>query len=172
MGQEFTLADHRWRRIGPLLLALCWCAGLLCGCLAFLNWGIPNASRMLGAPYGAVSIVSLVEITLIPFLISAFAVCFSVAWVIYPVCFCKAVLTGFVSLGILHAFAQAGWLMRWLLLFSDLLGAPLLYGFWLRHLPGKPTASVWEAGVFLSVFALLGSVDYRMVSPFLASLLF
>lgn len=158
--------------MGPLLLALCWCAGLLGGCLAFLNWGMAENSWMRGVPGGTVSIVSLVEITLIPFLISAFAVCFSMAWVIYPVCFCKAVWMGFVSLGILQAFGAAGWLVRWLLLFSDLLGAPLLYGFWLRHLPGRPVASVWETGMHLAVFALLGSVDYRIVSPFLASLLF
>ncbi len=163
---------HSRRKMTSLLLAFCWCSGLFCGIFAFLNWGIENISWMRSAPYGAVSIVSLVEITLIPFLISALAVCFSMAWVIYPVCFCKAVLLSFVSMGVMQAFADAGWLMRWLLLFSDLLGAPLLYGFWLRHLPGKPVATVWETGLCLAAITLLGSVEMRIVSPFLASLLF
>lgn len=126
---------------------------------------------MLGAVRGAQSIASLLMITLFPFLISAFAVSFSMAWVLFPVCFCKAFAFSFVSMGVAQAFGYAGWLVRLLLLFSDCAGMPVLYGFWLRHLPGGRPADAWETVFLLAAFLLLGSVDYHIVSPFLAGLL-
>lgn len=126
---------------------------------------------MRGAASGSVSIAGLLGITTLPFLISAFAVSFSMAWLIFPVCFCKAFAFSFVSLGVLQAFGSAGWLVRLLLLFSDCAGMPLLYGFWLRHLPGGRPVGVWETAFLLAACVLLGSVDYRIISPFLAGLL-
>ena len=154
---------HRQRKNERLFLAFCWCGGLICGILAYSTAGVSFAPMMRGAAFGAVSIAGLLGITTLPFLISAFAVSFSMAWLLFPVCFCKAFAFSFVSMGVLQAFGSAGWLVRLLLLFSDCTGMPLLYGFWLRHLPGCHSAGAWEKAFLFAAFMLLGSVDYRII---------
>ena len=154
------------RKKDRLLLAFFWCAGLFCGMSGYLTAGMSFLPWMRGAVLGSVSIVGLLGITILPFLISALAVSFSIPWLQLLVCFCKAFLFSFVSLGVWQAFGSAGWLAWLLLMFSDCMGMPLLYGFWLRHLSGDSAVGRLETGCYLAAFVLLGSVDYRIISPF------
>lgn len=167
MPRLFSSSPSRERRKkGRLLLASFWCAGLFFGIYGYLTAGTPFLSWMRGVVPGSVSIVGLLGITVFPFLISALAVFFSTPWLLLLVCFCKAFLFSFVSLGIWQAFGSAGWLARLLWMFSDCIGIPLLYGFWLRHLSGDRAVGGLETGCYLAAFVLLGSVDYRIISPF------
>ena len=160
-----------WRKCCFLLLALCWVAGLLSGVYVFLSAGSSLDSVMRSALTGPVSIVGLLCVTIIPFLLSAFAVYISGPWLLLPVCFGDAFVFSFVSLGVTGCGGYAGWLIRWLLVFSASVSSPLLYLYWLRHLTGRRRFDYWETAWVLCICALIGSVDFRIISPFLARLI-
>ncbi len=160
------------RKIGKTLLACCWSLGIACGIIGYASAESTLFSLMRSSVYGTVSIVGLLCISILPFLLSAFAVSISFPSLLYPLCFCKAFLFVFISFGVLRSYSDAGWLVRCLLLFSDNVGIPLLYCFWLRHLPGCQKSSLAESVLFLAFFLVLGCIDYRIISPFLAHLIF
>lgn len=162
---------HWWRKGCRFFLAFSWLAGLACGILVYLSAGNFLLSLMRSTLYVPVSIVGLLCVTTFPFLLSAFAVFLSKPVLLLPICFGKAFLFAFASIGILQAFGSAGWLLRWLLLFSDCASIPLLYWFWLRYLPGYRSLSGWEAASMLSLWLLIGSVNYSVISPLLARLI-
>ena len=62
-----------WRKYCFLFLAFCWIAGLVSGASACLAAGDSLNSLMRGAAARPVSIVSLLGVTMFPFLLSAFA---------------------------------------------------------------------------------------------------
>ena len=161
-----------WRKGCTAFLALSWLAGLLFGAAMFLSAGNHILPWMRGVPYGSVSISGLLCVTALPFLFSAFAVYISEPRLLLLVSFGKAFLFSYVSLGILSCFGSAGWLIRWLLMFSDLMFLPALYWFWQRHISGSFRFSGTESLLMLSFCMLVGSIDYCCVSPLLAELIF
>lgn len=153
------------------LLALCWISGLLCGFFLFLQAGAPVVSLMRRILLDSVSIVSLFSIRFIPFLFTAYAVFISEVRLVFPICFTRAMIYAYVSLGIYSAFDSAGWLIRILVLFGDSLCMVVLYTYWLRLLSGQKTKCFAETmGVFLG-FLLVCIADFYVISPYLASLI-
>ncbi len=175
MRQFFTFCGNRtfsWRRICKLLLALCWHLGLLAGVLAAAQMDPELLSLMRRALSSPVSIVGLLAVLLIPFLFSAFAVLMNTPWIVLGICFAKAYSFGFVSMAVCQAFGNAGWLIRWMLLFSSVMTAPVLFWFWLRQISGN-NGSLWIDFLLCAVLVLfLGILDYRFVAPFLQELVF
>lgn len=161
-----------WRKYSFLFLAFCWTAGLLSGAAVYLSAEKSLDSLMRGALGRPVSIVSLLCVTILPFLLSAFAVYISKPWLLLPVSFGDAFVLCFVSLGVMQCGGSAGWLVRWLLMFSASLAAPLLYLYWLRHVTGRRRFSSLEAACVLCLYALIGSIDYRLISPMLVRLIY
>lgn len=161
-----------WRKGSAVFLALFWTVGLLFGVSFFFFAGKIFSSLMLGVLYGSVSIVGLLCVTVLPFLFSAFAVYLSEPWLLLLVSFWKAFQFSFVSLSILSCFGSAGWLFRWLLMFSDLISLPVLFWYWSRYISGEQGFSCTESLLILSVCILIGSFDYGYVSPFLAELIY
>lgn len=153
-----------------LLLALAWLSGWLCGLLlAFLSDDF-LISLMRGTLTAPVSIVRLLGASTLPFLISAFAV-FLLRPILLPVCFLRAFLSGLFAGGLMRAFGPSAWLLRFFLMFGDTLTAPILYWFWLRGVERRCRPSFWETAACISAAILIGSVDYRFISPFLARLI-
>ena len=138
-----------WRKDCFLFLAFCWIAGLVSGASACLAAGDSLNSLMRGAAARPVSIVSLLSVTMFPFLLSALAVYISEPWLLLIVSFGDAFVLSFVSL----------------------LASPLMYLSWLRHLTGRRRFDGLEAACVLCLCALIGSVDFRLVSPLLARLI-
>lgn len=156
------------RRMDSTQLALCFFAGIACGFVVFLGAGSSLSSLMRSAADGTVSIVSLLCSALFPFLISAFAVFLSRS-ALLAVCFGEAFLFAFTSVGVSRAFGTGGWLVCFLVMFSNTMCLPLLYFFWLRLLSGR----ISRLGILavLALALLIVSVDYRIVSPFWVSLI-
>lgn len=162
---------HWWRKSCRCFLAFFWVTGLACGILVHLTAGSLLVPLMRSAACAPVSIFGLLCVSVLPFLLSAFVVFLSKPVLLLPICFGKAFLFSFVSLGIYQAFGSAGWIFRWLLLFNDCACVPLLYWFWLRYLSGDRPLYCWEAALILSLEMLIGSVNYNIISPFLARLI-
>lgn len=151
----------------PFALALVWMLGMLGGLSAYAASNSSLIAWMRLAPLGRVSIVHLVAVTFFPFLISALAVYFSWSMLLLPVCFCRAALLSFFSMGLAVA---AGWPVACLLLCRSWVSVPPLYRFWRRHLSGEPIrmGEIWNL-VVLCFF--LGSVDYWIISPVIRRLI-
>ncbi len=158
------------RKTGGFLLALAWSLGLFSGCVLFLHGDQWIPSLMRQAAECQVSIVGLVNVTLFPFLFSAFTVYLAKPWLLAAVVWGKACSFSFVSLWVMHAFGSAGWLVYPLLMFSDLCMAVLLWCYWLRYAAGERGFSLKAMTPYLIALFLIGSVDYCLVSPFLVML--
>lgn len=159
------------RRFPGCCLAFVWSLGLGFGIWAHALSGDSVSTLMRSNLFGTVSIVRLLCVTGLPFLISAFAVLISCRWLIFPVAFFKGVTVSFTAMGFLFSFGSAGWLIRFLLTFADVASLPLLYWFWITCFSGRDRYWAARGMLTAALLLLLGSIDYCLISPFLASLI-
>ena len=125
---------------------------------------------MRAAVYSRVSISGLLSAMLLPLLFSAFAVYISNTWLLIPIAFSKAFAFAFLGIGILVSFGSAGWLVRLLLMFGDIVMLPVLWWYWQKALTARQNPLPHCAAA--AAFALLiGGLDYCVISPFLANLI-
>ena len=148
-----------------LILAVCWIIGIVFGVFCYSSSPTEVTSLMHRTLSCSVSIVGLLNAALIPFLLSAFFALLSMNWMVMGICFVKAFLFAFVSLGMLSGFGSGGWLLRFFLLFGDSTALPLLYWCWMRFV--RAAAHSW---IMIAVVCclLLGAIilDYRVIAPF------
>lgn len=157
-------------RFGKLFLVLSFVAGLLFG-LLFYNAGNTGSSLMQGICCYSLSIVLLLPILILPLFLSVIAVCLSQPWILLFICFGKSFLFSFVSLHIFNIFGSAGWIIRLLVIFSELFVLPIHYWFWNRHISGIRRCDIVEVFCVFSGIVLIGSIDCCYISPFLRSVL-
>ena len=155
---------------GRIFLLLVWLSGLLFGVCVASGTGSFASSLMRGIFSDTVSIVSLFSVSIVPFLLSAFAVYMGFSQLLYLICFIKAFCFGFVSCLVHMSFGYAGWLAQLLLMFSDLFSVPLLFLFWMRHISCDCVFLFSKFILTFALLALIGSIDYCFVLPFLAML--
>ena len=115
------------------------------------------------------SIVGLVVVGIVPFLICLLAVSRRKQSLIYPVCFCRIFLYSAGVHAIHLSFGSAGWLMGFLVHFSDCLLIPVLFWYALRAHFGGKKRDIW---ICLGISALVILLDCCIISPFAAKLLY
>lgn len=167
----YLIESFTFRRHPRGFLAFSWLLGLGAGGLVFRYAGEPIVSLMPLAAAGQLSIVSLFLRTSLPFLLCAILVHMDKPGLLLPVCFCRAFFYAYVLCGVFAAYDGAGWLVRWLLLFSGTFGSVLLYAFAQRHVTGLRSVSLGELFLWEICLAVLAAADYFYVSPFLRQLL-
>lgn len=160
-----------WCKFFKHLLVLSWCLGLLLGALAATaasNVLIPLMRRALHLP---ASLPGLLISIVLPFLLSAYAVSLSEPWLLLPISALKAFGFAFCSFGVTLTYGTAGWLVRLLFLFSDVCVIPILFFYWLRHIPDASRKSGRELAGCLLLASFVGVIDLYLISPFLAKLI-
>ncbi|MBE6976079.1 MAG: hypothetical protein E7439_02640 [Ruminococcaceae bacterium] len=125
---------------------------------------------MRGASDCSVTIAGLLATVVLPYLFAAFAVYISKPKLLYLICFVKAFCFAMCGYGICVAYGSAGWLVRWLLQFSDICTVPVLCWFALRHLKGKGRTFRTDAMFYGGIVMLVGYLDFSLISPFLVIL--
>ena len=125
------------RKYDNILLAFIWLLGLCCGVVFCRRMQIPLFPMMHGVESCSVSIVCLLSVSLLPFLFSFFAVYIGSYRLLMLLCYIKGCLFAFLSMGILLAYGSAGWLLRLLIMFSDLGCLVPLWWYWLRCREGS-----------------------------------
>lgn len=159
------------RKNAAVYLACAWCAGLLSGCI----FGTVSASfpfsLMRTAMLRPVSIFGLLTVLYLPLLFSAFAVYISQIWLLIPICFLKAFAFSFLAAACSVQQASGGWLLRFLLLFSDCLAIPLLYWVWYRACCRSRRDALYSDLVAGFLLLPIGAMDFLYISPFLSNLL-
>lgn len=154
-----------------IYLACSFLTGLISGACIAAAASSSLFPTMRAATPGCVSISGLLLATLLPLLFSAFAVYIRQKWLLIPIAFSKAFLFAFLGVAFMSAFGSAGWLVRWLLMFSDILTLPLLCFFWLRAFSQERSQSLCFAVAVGVIAVFIGSLDYTVVSPFAAMLI-
>ena len=154
-----------------LFLLLSWILGCALGVLTGMNAGDTYVSLMRGAVRYPVSIVGLVISVYLPFLLSAFAVYLGKPGLLYIVCFLKSWAFTLAAYGTVVAFGYAGWLVQFLLQFSDILLLWLLYWFCLRHISKTEASAKRDFGICTAAIAAVCGIDYCVISPFLVGLI-
>ena len=150
----------------PLFLAASWLCGFVFGVFCYSTSCPEFTSLMRRAFSCSVSIVGLLNAALIPFLLSTLFIATSMPLLLPGLCFVKAFLFSFVSIGVLKSFGSGGWLLRFFLLFSDCVTLPLLLGYWQWSVsaPGKLRWIEISCVVFFAV-VLVTFLDYRVIAP-------
>lgn len=171
----YRFSLHRldlFRRIYRPLISFFMFLGLLCGIFLAVNSDPFISSMMRTAPFGSVSIVGLFTVLFLPFLLAAFAVFISSTWLLFPLCFVRLLSFAYSAKIAILAFGDAGWLVRWLLMFSSAMLLPLFVWFCMRHGDGEKRENLWMDFAICAVLILvIGSLDYHIISPFLVGLI-
>lgn len=154
------------------VLAFVWILGLLSGCLLSARAGTSFFLTMRTADFRGVSIIGLLSVFVLPLLFSALAVFIDQIWLLVPIAFAKAFCFSFLAFGITAAFDGAGWLIRWLLMFSDCCSLPLLWWYWLRSVSGSDVHYARGTIACFAAALAVGCVDYGLICPILADLNF
>ncbi len=153
------------------LLALIWFLGLFFGAIAVSSADAIFSLTMHSALYGSLSIFGLLAALLLPLLLTAFAVYVSKPILILFFAFFKAFLFAFTAAGLSACFTTAAWLVRCLLMFSDILILPVLWLVWLRSFEYKPVASLRCSAIAAMMTCMIGCFDFAVVAPFLMRLI-
>lgn len=161
-----------FRRSRHVLLALSWVFGLGFGALTFRYGKDQLLSLMPPVLSSRWSIVGLAASSFLPFLFSVFAVYISFPLLLTLICFSRAFLYAYIACGIQCCFGDAGWLVRWLLLFSDTLSIPVLYLYWQRHISGCRSFRMASAVGYLTILGLISALGYFLTAPLTAALSF
>lgn len=167
---NFNLPTWRCKE-SKVLLACAWFSGLVAGVFCSLSASDSLFPTMRAAVQSCMSIPGLLSAILLPLLFSAFAVYISQPWLLIPIAFVKTFRFSFLAVGVMAAYGSAGWLIRWLLMFSDSLMLPVLWWYWSASLDRRGLAIAKASAVVLSVMIMIGSLDYCVISPFLANLI-
>ena len=151
-------------------LCLVWLSGLLLG--TFFAVGLDDSFSSLMRPSlsDGVSIFRQLATVCLPFLFAAYAVSINKPGLLLALCFVKAFCFSFCGMLIYSAFGSAGWLVRYLLQFTDILSAPILFWYCLGHVD-RPYRAKRDLLICASLSALIVCIDYFAVSPFLAELI-
>lgn len=146
------------------MLAFFFLAGILCGSYFSFRTGSVSILLMRGISKGSVSIVSLLLALFLPFLLS-FASCVLDSVLLFPICFCRGFLFSYIQTGFILSFPSSGWLLRWLVLFSDGTSQAVLYLFWRQSIVKKLVGR--ESLVpFVCLLVLIGLFDFYIILPY------
>ena len=143
--------------------------GLVIGSLLAANADASCFSLMRRIQFETVSIVPSLASQLLPFLIAAYAASISQYRLIYVVSCCKLFSFAYIGSLVWMSFGTAGWLVRFLLLFQDIILIPLYCWFCFRRTmdQGDEKADLWIC-IFACVLTAL--IHCLFISPFLASI--
>lgn len=159
------------RRVIIMILAFAFLLGLLFGAVTALYAGPSVLSLMRTSVSGCASIVGLLCVTLLPLLLSAFAVYISQYWLIPVISFFDAFTFSYHSMLLFRLYPRSGWLIQSLLMFAGTLSLPVLWYIWLHTAVSRRSQLLrcFAAGA-LAITGIV-SIDFYFVTPFLADLL-
>ena len=155
-------------RAGAVLLAWAFGLGLLAGSLASVGARqiLAEARQTLAQSAGISALVP----TVLPLLVSGFAVYAGVPMLLIPTAFWKAFSFSYAAMGVIQAWGSAGWLVCVLTMFGSFCDLPVLWWYWLRHIGGES----FSGRTFLpalGVMILISWADTAVISPFLTKIL-
>ena len=167
MGIGTLFAQYLNKHRTGVLLA-CWVMGSGSG--LWLATQFDGAALMEAVVCRPMSTDGILVVAVLPFLICSLAVQCSELWILPVYGGAKACAFCYNACAVSVTFGDCGWLIRCLLLFSDLFVIPGLCVFCLRYISGGKALLRREWYIWFLLAVLVGSLDYFVVSPFLVGL--
>ena len=152
-----------------LSLFLVWSFGLIVGCNLFYTCRLYFLSLMGSVAMQSVSIVGVLASMLFPLFFSYLSIITNNSIYILIVIFLKAVSFGFTGTLLEDLYLTAGWLLRFLFLFSDYCFLPACCWFHL-FVAGNKTRIRSSLIVILIFAVVLTMINFSVISPLLQSL--
>ena len=149
-----------------LILAACWLLGLYAGYTFLSHTSVSSVSLMLLVAENRMSIVGRLLFLVLPFVITAVSLRYSKPFFVFLFIFLKAFCFSWCAYGLTVAFLDAGWLVRWLLLFSDSCSVVLLLWFLFRNPVATGTSLRSDLLFCTTASVAIGCVDFCFISPF------
>lgn len=153
------------------ILCVCGALSLIAGTLLTANADASILSLMRLATTSRVSIVCFLALQLLPFLFVAYAAYISRTCFIYAVCSCKLFFFAYFGSLIRLSFGSAGWLVRGLFQFPDLILVPLLCWFSVRNIASGETLRKRELPICIGIVAATALINCFLISPFLTKII-
>ncbi len=153
-----------------LYIMTVWLSGLLAG----IFFSVQNKDLVLPMMYTSFTGTSLLNLLIavtFPFVVSGLILYFTTSWFLLPIIFFKAFLFSYCSCFISIAFVDAGWLLRWLFLFSSSFNVFFLLWFWFITIACDKSHIAILTFIFTSIAIIIAVIDYLIVLPFTALLL-
>ncbi len=144
--------------------------GLIFGTLFAANANSSIFPMMRQVDFGPVSIVFHLVAQLLPFLIAAYAASLSRLWLLNAVCGCELFSFAYMGALVWIAFGSAGWLVRFLFLFSDIILSPVLCWYCFRRLMGDCDEKK-DLLICIGITAITALINCLFISPFLAKII-
>ena len=150
-----------------LLLVFSWTAGFLSGLL--FSFQLYDLSLFTSSQEIIVFNSLHIVVLLFPLVFSYLAMSWPVVFLLFS--FVKAFSLAYSSGYLLISFGFAGWLLRLLFLFSDILFQPFLFWFWLKHINGNKDGIKKHVAICAVAAILIFLLDLLFVSPLLNALI-
>ena len=167
----YLALNAKRNRLYPILMAVIWILGLIIGCIYArfyrLNYATPWLLHLSNAEF---SVFGFIAIGILPLVVSLALVKVRLI-LLLPVVFLKSITFSFTTVLIMGLYSEAGWLVRWLLLFTDSVSViPLVYCWFFCC---KPDSTHLLSRCYIQLFLLtvIACFDYFVVLPFTAMLL-
>ena len=162
----FLSYECRKQCLHKLVFAFFWILGIVLGfCYASAATDF-TSSLMLSVVDGRLSIIGLLLVLIFPLFISFVIFRFSKPLLLLPILFFKAFSFGCCIFSIAFTFGDAGWLVRWILAFSDSCAVVVLVWFCLKNAAGNKETLKTDFMISLLSSAAIGCIDYLCISPF------
>jgi hypothetical protein len=146
-------------------LSAVWIFGLLAG-LCSISVSPASVFYVMYSPLNnALTLTGLLLTQTFPLIISCIIYRSEKLFLILPVVFLKAFSFLYCTLGVVIAYADAGWMMRYLILFSDSCVVVLLLWFWIRNFTGREVCFFRDFLICLSTVIVICLVDYFVIYP-------
>ncbi len=168
--KHFVHFTRTWYHDAENKIASAWLLGLLLGAWISAYAGKLDSFQMLPGFFTGSSFSGLVSVSILPFLIVAYAASTGHVSVLPLICFFRAFLFSFCGSTVFHSYGSAGWLIRLLFAFSDICSMPVFYWFTLRCCRHKGSSGKELLACILFVM-LFVCINHFVISPFWAGII-
>lgn len=156
---------------GPFCVCIFWLISLLAGTYIATFAPTTSQSLMLTLVHSRMSIVSLTFVAILPFVLSAIILRFFSWPFLIPIVSIKAYCLGFVGSLVFISYPGAGWLMRWLLIFTDSVLVIMQLYLWIQCSVKHPKQRIDLICTYIIWALVFVCLDHYCVYPFALSLL-
>ncbi len=147
-----------------------WAFGIILGTFTGNCSSAQSVSLMRHVLTAPVSIVGLLICAALPFAFTAAAVLSGKPWLVYCFTFLKGFAFSYTGSLCLLSFGSSGWLVRVLLLFSQIAIVPALWYVWLSLCKENMPLNRWGISLLSSYLVSIVLLDYFVVAPYLEKL--
>jgi hypothetical protein len=167
MYQVKCILLHVFNKLRSPIFFICvfWISGLVTGLYAASNAPASVFPLVRSLLYHRTSIISLTLVIFFPIFVSCIAYWLDKSYCIFPIAFLKAFSYAYCTFNVVLAYGDAGWMMRWIILFSDSCFVVLLLWFWIRNFSKGSVSFKFNLLVCCVLSTIICLFDYFAIIP-------